>query len=174
MEGAGPGDQGLVTSSGWPWMPGMSPRAWQGGDQPAYPQIRVSAQRDQHQPYAETSTVHRPKPLRRREPRPLHTTPGFMEGQGPHPHPTAHWDCSWDGHITTPLLPSAGWALAVKPGLGRTDTSPTPAPGLGLPHGTGISARHRLGSTPASATTPPSPTTATTRAMPTRTSSVGG
>lgn len=41
--------------------------------------------------------------------------------------------------------PSAGWALAVKPGLRGANTGPTPAPGLDLPRGTGISAQHRLG-----------------------------
>lgn len=65
------------------------------------PKLGSQAQRDQHQPYAETSTVHTPRPLRQREPRPLHPTPGLMAGQGLHPHPTAHWDCSRDGHITT-------------------------------------------------------------------------
>lgn len=55
-------------------------------------------------------------------------------------------------------------ALAVKPGLRGTETSPTTAPGLGLPHGTGFSALHRLAS----------PTTATIRAMHTHTSHVGG
>lgn len=102
----GPGLGGFLRVA---WMPGMSP---QGGDQPVYPQIRVSAQTDQHQPYAETSTVHTPRALRQREPRPLHPTPGLMEGQGLHPHPTAHRDCSWDGPITTAHLPPAGWALA--------------------------------------------------------------
>lgn len=71
--------------------------------------------------------------------------------------------CIRDGHITTPHLPSAGWALAVNPGLRETNTSPTPAPGLGLPHGTRISALPLA-----------SPTTATTRALHTRTSHVGG
>lgn len=151
-------------------MPGMSPQAWQRGDQPVHPQIGVSAQRDQHQPYAETSTVYTPRSPRQSDPRPLHPTPVLMEGQGLHPCPTAHWDCRWDDPITTPHLPSASWALAVKPQLRGTDTSPTPASGLGLPHGTGISALHRL----ASPTTPPSPTTATTRAMYTHTSHVGG
>lgn len=72
-------------------------------------------------------------------------SPDPMEGQNLHPHPTAHWDCSQDGYITAPHLPSAGWALARKPGLRGSDTCPTPAPGLGLPHGTGISALHSLG-----------------------------